>query len=255
MVCQGCQQELPKLDHEADISTIQLVGPQTSMEEIQSLYLEVYKQQRLLGSPPREPELMEEVVSSFKDHQGQKQKKAPEMAVSSQSTDAQPQRIRTPRRERRETSVERSLANVKEAHQKALATRAALEEEIEWLSCPLTWSWPEVQMHSKSRDHQVHGSRRQKQMCHQVLPENCPAPYFKYHPSRRNSESNRKTVATEDPNLEELLELGLEVTCFLRGSAENSEEEEEKALPPKPPVKELHKWVTWKAEACEMPSW
>ena len=42
--------------------------------------------------------------------------------------------------------------------------------------------------------------------------------------------------------------MGLEVTCFLRGSAENLEEEEEKAPSPKPPVKELHKWVTWKAK-------
>ena len=70
MVCQGCQQELPQLDPEADVSAIQLVGPQTSKEEIQSLYFEVYKQQRLPGSPPRGLELIEEVVSSFKDHQG-----------------------------------------------------------------------------------------------------------------------------------------------------------------------------------------
>ena len=34
-----------------------------------------------------------------------------------------------------------------------------------------------------------------------------------------------------------------------------SEEEAEKAPSPKPPVKELCKWVTWKAEACKMPSW
>ena len=70
-----------------DVSTIQLVGPQTSKEEIQSLYLEVYKQHRLPGSPPREPELMEEVVSSFEDCQGWRQKEVPETAVRSQSTD------------------------------------------------------------------------------------------------------------------------------------------------------------------------
>ena len=72
MVCRGCQHELPKLDPEADISSIQLVGPQTSKEEIQSLYYEVYKLCRLLGSSPREPELMEVAVSSFEDCQGQK---------------------------------------------------------------------------------------------------------------------------------------------------------------------------------------
>ena len=59
----------------------------------------------------------------------------------------------------------------------------------------------------------------------------------------------------EDPNLEEPLELGLKVTCFLRGLAENLEEEDEKAPSPEPPVKRLCKWVTWKAETCKMPSW
>ena len=59
----------------------------------------------------------------------------------------------------------------------------------------------------------------------------------------------------EDPDLEELPELGLEVTCFLRDLAENLEEEDKKATSPEPPVKELYKLVMWKAEACETPSW
>ena len=61
-------------------------------------------------------------------------------------------------------------------------------------------------------------------------------------------------MATKDPNLKEPLELRLEVTSFLRGLAKNSEEEE-KAPSPKPPVKELCKWVAWKAEACKTPGW
>ena len=67
MVCCGCQHGLPKLDPEADISTVQLVGPQTSKKEIESLYYEVYKLWRLPESPPGEPELMGEVVSSLED--------------------------------------------------------------------------------------------------------------------------------------------------------------------------------------------
>ena len=43
MVCQGCQHGLPKLDPKVDISAIQLVGPQTSRKEIESLYYEMYK--------------------------------------------------------------------------------------------------------------------------------------------------------------------------------------------------------------------
>ena len=130
MVHQGHQQGLLKLNPEADISAIQLVGLQTTKEEIQSLYLEVYKQQRLPGSPPREPELMEEVVSSFKDHQGQKEEEASGATARPRLTDVQPLRSRTPGRGRREASVERSLAKVREADQKALAV-AATQEEIE----------------------------------------------------------------------------------------------------------------------------
>ena len=87
-----------------------------------------------------------------------------------------------------------------------------------------------------------------------MQPESCPAPYFKYNPSKRNSESGRELMATEDPDLEEPPELGLEVTSFIRGSAKNSEEEK-KAPSPKPPVKELCKWVAWKAEMCQTPDW
>ena len=46
-------------------------------------------------------------------------------------------RIRVPRG--RDTSKERGLAKVREAHCSALAVAAALEGEIEWLSCPLIW--------------------------------------------------------------------------------------------------------------------
>ena len=218
-----------------DLSTIQLVSPHTSKGELQSLSLEVYKQQRLPGSPPGDPELMEEVVSSFDDCQGQKQGRAPETAARFQPMDIQPPRNQTPQKERRESSV-------------------TLEEEIEWLSCPPVRSQSDVRTHSRGRDCQIHKSRGQKRMCHQTQPESCPAPYFKYNPSRRNSESSREVMATKDADLEEPLELGLEVTSFLRGSAENSEEEE-KAPSPKPPVKELCKWVTWKAEMCETPDW
>ena len=59
-------------------------------------------------------------------------------------TNIQPPRSRTPRRVRRDASVERNLAKVREAHQKALAMVAALEEEIEQLSQPLIRSQSEA---------------------------------------------------------------------------------------------------------------
>ena len=51
MICWGCQHGLPKLDPKADISAVQLVGPQTSKEEFRALYYKVYKLRRLPGSP------------------------------------------------------------------------------------------------------------------------------------------------------------------------------------------------------------
>ena len=48
----------------------------------------------------------------------------------------------------------------------------------------------------------------------QVQPEDCHAPYFEYHPSWRSLDSKGDTTATEDLNLEEPPELGLEVTCL-----------------------------------------
>ena len=131
MVCQGCRPGLLKLDPKVDVSTVQLVGPQTSRREIKSLYYEVYKLWRLLESPPREPELVAEVVSSLKDHQVWEKSKTPQEMRKPDPADVQPPRSRIPRRGRRDASIERSLAEAREAHQKALAMVAAVEEEIE----------------------------------------------------------------------------------------------------------------------------
>ena len=120
-----------KADPEADVSAIQLVGPQTSRKEIRSLYYEVYKLQRLPGSPLGEPELVAEVVSSLEDCWGQGRSKMPQMTGEPNLIDIWPPRSRTPRRRRRDISIGRSLAKAREAHQKALATAATLEEEIE----------------------------------------------------------------------------------------------------------------------------
>ena len=50
MIHWGHQHGLPKLDPQVDISTIQLVGPQTNEEDFRTLYYEVYKFSRLPGS-------------------------------------------------------------------------------------------------------------------------------------------------------------------------------------------------------------
>ena len=135
-VCQGCWQGLPKLDPEAEVSTIQLVGPQTTKEEIQSLYLEVYKQQTTRVLTQRTG--ADWGCGSFLwtlprvERRGGIRKNSKALANWCMTPKEQ-----NPWEGRREASVERSLAKLREAHQKALAMVAALEEEIEWLSCPL----------------------------------------------------------------------------------------------------------------------
>ena len=165
IVCQGCQQGLPKLNPDADISAVMLVGPQMTKEEFESLYLEVYKMQRLPRSPPREPELMQEVASSFEGFQGWKEEEMPDASSSPQLTNAQPTQSKT---HGRESSVERSLAAMQEAHEKALAATTALKGEIERLSHPLPWNQPKMRVRSKSRDHHVWRAVEQKRRCHQV---------------------------------------------------------------------------------------
>ena len=88
-----------------------------------------------------------------------------------------------------------------------------------------------------------------------MQPEDCCAPYFEYHPSWKSSEFEGEVAATEELNLEELLELGPEVICFLQGSATSLGEENMKVPSPKPPIEELQKWVAWKAQLYETPSW
>ena len=135
MICRGHQHGLPKLDPKADISAIQLVGPETSKEEFRALYYEVYKLKRLPRSPLWELEWMEElateIVSSLKDCLGGKEVNHYGGWQNPGPSDIQPPRSKTPRRGRRDASAERGLPEAREAHQRALATVAILEEEIE----------------------------------------------------------------------------------------------------------------------------
>ena len=77
IICQGCQQHMPQLNPEAGIPTIELVGPETSQEELLEIYLEVYKLHRLPGSPPGEPAIAEEVLAAIPDCP-QRREEAPE---------------------------------------------------------------------------------------------------------------------------------------------------------------------------------
>ena len=70
VICWGHQHGLPHLDPQADVSTVQSGGYQTTKEEIRDLYHQVYKLRRLPASLPcglqQVHELTRDVVSSLK---------------------------------------------------------------------------------------------------------------------------------------------------------------------------------------------
>ena len=103
----------------------------------------------------------------------------PQMMKETNLTDIWLPRSRTPREERRDASVERSLAEVREAHQKAMAlapgSHPRRRDRLQ-LSFPLTWSQLEAQAHSQSTDCHRCRSRGQKRRHCQVWPEDCCAP-------------------------------------------------------------------------------
>ena len=123
---------------------------------------------------------------------------------------------------KREASIEKSLATVREAHQKVLAAAATLKGEIERLSCPLPQSQPEVRKRSKIRDCQMQGATECKRRHCQVQFTDNPAPC---NPPQESPESSEGEATADDLELGELPELELGITSFLRGSAESSEEE------------------------------
>ena len=219
----------------------------------------MYKLQRLPGSPLGEPEWIEEltaeIVSSLEDCLGQKGGEPSWMMEEPGLTDVQPLRSKTPRRGRRDTSAERGLTKVREAHWKALATTATLEEEIEQLSQSITQDWLEAHTHSRSWDHCRWKSWGWNRRCCPVWPEQSPVPYFKYNPPWRGPASEEDEKALLDFDLEAPSELGPEVDCFLQGPAESSGEEDRRISSPEPPVEDLESWVTWRARVHDMPDW
>ena len=138
-----------------------------------------------------------------------------------------------PSRTRKDDSVERSLATVHEAHQKALATVSTLEEEIERLNH--TWAQSQSRARSKSRDCQWQSREGQKERCCQVWFEEQPAPSHSANPKTQLGEEGSNGRASD---LEEPLELKPTVASFLRGSPETSEDEGKKT-PLEPAVLEF----------------
>ena len=66
--------------------------------------------------------------------------------------------------------------------------------------------------------------------------------------------SSRTGSEGGDSDLGEPPQLQAEVASFLQGSSEMPEEENEE-MSPEPPISQPAKWVWWKAERCDVPTW
>ena len=140
---------MPQLNPEVGAPAIQLVGPEMTKEELLNIYLEVYKLHRLPGSPPGEPAVLEEVMASVPDCPQSKEGATHEVTAQPPSRGSHSSRSRAPLWERRDDSIDRSLATMHRDHQKALVAVATIEE-INWLSH--TRACSKSRARSKSRD-------------------------------------------------------------------------------------------------------
>ena len=240
---------MPQLNLEVGIPAIQLVGPETTKEELLEIYLEVYKLHRLPRSPPGELAVLKEVMASLPDSPRCEEEKTPMATVQPHPGSSHFSRGGTLHRRRNNDSMERSLAMVCEAHQKVLAAVTALEEEIERLSH--TRNCSKLRARSKSRDCQRPSREGQKKRCRQVQFKEQPAPSHSANPKTQLSEEGSNGRGSD---LEELPELKPMVASFLRGLLETSEDEGKK-MPPEPMILDFSLWVPWKAERCKTPEW
>ena len=110
IIHQGCQQHMPQLNPEAGIPTVELVGLETSWEELLEIYLEVYKLHRLPGSPPGEQAIAEEVLAAIPDCP-QRREEALEAWAQPSPGDSHPSKSGRTHWEQ-ESLVDRSLAEM-----------------------------------------------------------------------------------------------------------------------------------------------
>ena len=238
------------------------VGPQTSREGIRDLYDQVYKLRRLPGSPlcglEWTEELIGDVVSSLKNHLRQKGGHPPRGLEESKLADAWPSWSKTPRGRRRDASAERDLAETREAHQRALASMAALEKKIERLSRSITRGQLDACTHLQSCDHQRRRSQEQNRRHHRALPEDSPVHSPEHSPpwwGKGAWENKGAELPFLEFNLGPPPVLGPDVDCFLQELASGAREDSGSNSSPEPPVEEYRRWVTWWGQALGMPGW
>ena len=209
-VHQGIQQQMPQLNPKVGVPTIELVCLETSRDKLLGIYLEVYKLHRLPGSPPGEPAIVQEVLANVPDCHQRGGGSAEAQAQSS----PEPPHPSNRRRPHWESSVDRSLAKMQEAHQQALSATVALEKEIGRLDRM------RVRVRSRRQDHQRSRGEGQKKRCHQIVSTDEVAPSRSANPEMPLGKEGGEG---RDSDLGEPPELKPAVASFLQGSPGTSD--------------------------------
>ena len=162
---------MPQLNPEAGIPAIQLVQPETSRGKLLDLYLEVYKLHRLPSSHWENwPFCRRYPLSSYATHWRRKGLLMPKGSLVLKISTCPGAESPTGKEK---GSLDKSLARVCKAHQKAMSNMVTLEEEIEKLYRMKVRSQPELR--PRGRDH-LRLEERRKKRCHQVSFTSKPTP-------------------------------------------------------------------------------
>ena len=155
--------------------------------------------------------------------------------------------MRTPR-QKRETSVDRSLDRVHKVHWKALSAAATIEEEIQKLH--QMKGHFQLEVRPKSCDCQrLEGM--QEERCRQVSFASEPTPSQSIDPDMPPGKMESEDGTS---NLGEPPELKAEVASFLEGSLEALDGKSEEG-PLELSVLKFTNWVRWKVGKCDTPNW
>ena len=220
-----------------DISAVQMVGYQSTREEIWDLYHQVYKLRRLPGTllcgPEQVCKLMRDVMSSLKNCLWQREGEQPRGHEEPEPTDNCLSQDRASQRMRWDTSAKRELAEAREAHWLVQAAAAALEEKIERLSQSTT--------RSRADSH---------------VPSQIPSPAHS-HPQwgPEASEDQEAELPYLEFDLGPSPELGPDVKCFFQEQASSQREDGRSDSFQESPVEDYERWVKWRGQIIATPTW
>ena len=229
---------MPQLDPRVALPAIQLVHPGISRRELLDLYLEVYKLFWMPGLPPGELAILQEISSAIPASMSEEEE-SPGTQKPSYHKDLHSLEDRHPHQERA-SSLDRSLARVREVHRQALSMVATLEVEIERLHrlrvCPT-----ESGHRSRTR-----WEPERKKRWHWV---SFTTLLISGQSAKPDLPQGKTGSGSRDSDLGDPPKLKVEVASFLQGSSRKEDP------PLEPPTSQPTDWVRWRAEECNLPTW